>query len=127
MTSTGRRVAPRVLGRPRHLNRHSLNNGRAEYSEICLHDRLHSSASQANRASGVLGLDATKPSHQLYPPWPRHSDHRVACITSHEVLTAEGHPMIYAAQFETMNALLIFLTKNCCGGAAPSCGTASRS
>jgi DNA-binding transcriptional ArsR family regulator len=29
----------------------------------------------------------------------------------------EGRSMIYAAQFETMNALLVFLTENCCGGA----------
>jgi len=29
----------------------------------------------------------------------------------------EGRSMIYAAQFETMNALLGFLTENCCSGA----------
>ena len=29
----------------------------------------------------------------------------------------DGRSMIYAAQFETMNALLGFLTENCCGGA----------
>jgi ArsR family transcriptional regulator, arsenate/arsenite/antimonite-responsive transcriptional repressor len=29
----------------------------------------------------------------------------------------EGRSMIYAAQFEKMNALLSFLTENCCGGA----------
>jgi ArsR family transcriptional regulator len=29
----------------------------------------------------------------------------------------EGRSMIYAAQFERMNALLSFLTENCCGGA----------
>jgi ArsR family transcriptional regulator, arsenate/arsenite/antimonite-responsive transcriptional repressor len=40
----------------------------------------------------------------------------------------EGRSMIYAARFETMNALLAFLTENCCGGApekckpAPACG-----
>jgi DNA-binding transcriptional ArsR family regulator len=28
----------------------------------------------------------------------------------------EGRSMIYAAQFERMNALLGFLTENCCGG-----------
>jgi DNA-binding transcriptional ArsR family regulator len=28
----------------------------------------------------------------------------------------EGRSMIYAAQFATMNALLGFLTENCCGG-----------
>ena len=29
----------------------------------------------------------------------------------------EGRSMIYAAKFEQMNALLGFLTENCCGGA----------
>jgi len=29
--------------------------------------------------------------------------------------------MIYAARFETMNALLGFLTENCCQGAATKC------
>src|ERR1700675_4020658 len=29
----------------------------------------------------------------------------------------EGRSMIYAARFETMNALLAYLTENCCGGA----------
>src|SRR3954447_938872 len=30
----------------------------------------------------------------------------------------DGRSMIYAAQFETMNGLLGFLTENCCGGAS---------
>ncbi|HWP14222.1 MAG TPA: helix-turn-helix domain-containing protein, partial [Xanthobacteraceae bacterium] len=30
----------------------------------------------------------------------------------------EGRSMIYAARFETMNALLAYLTENCCGGVA---------
>jgi ArsR family transcriptional regulator len=33
----------------------------------------------------------------------------------------EGRSMIYAAQFETMNALLAFLTENCCGGRPEIC------
>ena len=33
----------------------------------------------------------------------------------------EGRSMIYAARFATMNALLAFLTENCCQGAAESC------
>ncbi|MCX7628090.1 MAG: metalloregulator ArsR/SmtB family transcription factor [Methylophilaceae bacterium] len=35
----------------------------------------------------------------------------------------EGRFVIYAAQFATMNALLSFLTENCCGGnpCAPVC------
>jgi DNA-binding transcriptional ArsR family regulator len=30
----------------------------------------------------------------------------------------EGRSMIYAARFETMNALIAYLTENCCGGVA---------
>ncbi len=33
----------------------------------------------------------------------------------------ESRSMIYAAQFETMDALLGFLTENCCGGAPEKC------
>jgi ArsR family transcriptional regulator, arsenate/arsenite/antimonite-responsive transcriptional repressor len=33
----------------------------------------------------------------------------------------EGRSMIYAARFETMNALLAFLTENCCAGASEKC------
>lgn len=33
----------------------------------------------------------------------------------------EGRSMIYAARFETMNALLAYLTENCCGGDVEAC------
>jgi ArsR family transcriptional regulator, arsenate/arsenite/antimonite-responsive transcriptional repressor len=33
----------------------------------------------------------------------------------------QGRSMIYAAQFETMNALLGYLTENCCQGAPETC------
>jgi DNA-binding transcriptional ArsR family regulator len=36
----------------------------------------------------------------------------------------DGRSMIYAARFETMNALLGFLTENCCQGAAEKCAPA---
>jgi ArsR family transcriptional regulator len=36
----------------------------------------------------------------------------------------DGRSMIYAAQFDTMNALLGFLTENCCQGAAEKCAPA---
>ncbi len=36
----------------------------------------------------------------------------------------DGRSMIYAAHFETMNALLAYLTENCCKGAPESCGPA---
>lgn len=38
----------------------------------------------------------------------------------------EGRSMIYAARFETMNALVGFLTDNCCGGAPEICLPAKR-
>jgi DNA-binding transcriptional ArsR family regulator len=38
----------------------------------------------------------------------------------------EGRSMIYAARFETMNALVGFLTENCCGGAPDKCLPAQR-
>src|SRR5246127_761600 len=33
----------------------------------------------------------------------------------------EGRSMIYATRFETMNALLAYLTENCCRGAPEQC------
>src|ERR1700680_4519220 len=36
----------------------------------------------------------------------------------------EGRSMIYAARFETMNALIGYLTENCCKGAPQSCAGA---
>src|SRR5271154_4939065 len=33
----------------------------------------------------------------------------------------DGRSMIYAARFDIMNALLAFLTKNCCQGAPEAC------
>jgi ArsR family transcriptional regulator len=36
----------------------------------------------------------------------------------------EGRSMIYAARYDTMNALLAYLTKNCCGGANAGCAPA---
>jgi DNA-binding transcriptional ArsR family regulator len=38
----------------------------------------------------------------------------------------DGRSMIYAARFETMNALIGFLTDNCCGGAPETCLPAQR-
>jgi len=33
----------------------------------------------------------------------------------------ESRSMIYAARYDSMNALIAYLTKNCCGGAAKKC------
>jgi ArsR family transcriptional regulator, arsenate/arsenite/antimonite-responsive transcriptional repressor len=38
----------------------------------------------------------------------------------------EGRSMIYAARFETMNALLGYLTENCCGGEPEACAPQRR-
>ncbi len=37
----------------------------------------------------------------------------------------DGRLMIYAAQFDTMNALLAYLTENCCQGTQEACAPAS--
>jgi DNA-binding transcriptional ArsR family regulator len=37
----------------------------------------------------------------------------------------DGRSMIYAARFETMNALLGYLTENCCKGAKDACAPAA--
>ena len=37
----------------------------------------------------------------------------------------QGRSMIYAARFDTMNALLGYLTENCCGGAPEQCAPAA--
>jgi DNA-binding transcriptional ArsR family regulator len=37
----------------------------------------------------------------------------------------EGRSMIYAAQYDTMNALLGYLTENCCRGAPEACAPAA--
>src|SRR6201996_6875228 len=37
----------------------------------------------------------------------------------------DGRSMIYAAQFDTMNRLLGFLTENCCAGAPEKCAPAA--
>jgi DNA-binding transcriptional ArsR family regulator len=38
----------------------------------------------------------------------------------------EGRSMIYAARYETMNALLAYLTQNCCRGAPQKCASTKR-
>jgi len=38
----------------------------------------------------------------------------------------EGRSMIYAARFEAMNALLAFMTENCCGGGPAKCAPAAK-
>jgi ArsR family transcriptional regulator len=37
----------------------------------------------------------------------------------------DGRSMIYAARYDTMNALIAYLTENCCGGAPEQCAPAA--
>jgi ArsR family transcriptional regulator len=37
----------------------------------------------------------------------------------------EGRSMIYAARYDAMNALIAYLTDNCCGGAPEQCAPAA--
>ncbi len=37
----------------------------------------------------------------------------------------QGRSMIYAARYETMSALISYLTENCCGGALEECTPAA--
>src|ERR1043165_4892890 len=37
----------------------------------------------------------------------------------------DGRQMIYSARFETMNALIAYLTENCCGGVQDKCAPAA--
>jgi ArsR family transcriptional regulator len=48
---------------------------------------------------------------------------RVADLLS---VRREGRSMIYAARYDTMNALLAYLTKNCCRGPAKKCAPTAR-
>ena len=47
---------------------------------------------------------------------------RVASLVT---VRREGRSMIYAAQFDAMNALLGYLTENCCKGARDTCAPAA--
>ncbi len=82
--------------------------------------------------AGPGGMAASKIAEALGIPASSLSFHLKEL--SHAGLIAprqEGRFIIYAAQFDTMNGLLAFLTENCCGGnpctpsCAPSCGSAA--
>lgn len=77
--------------------------------------------------AGPLGMPAGEVAAALgLPPNTRsfHFDRlRHAGLVS---VRREGRSMIYAARFDTMNALLGFLTDKCCGGEPAKCLTAAR-
>lgn len=78
--------------------------------------------------AGPEGLAASKIADALGMPPSSLSFHLKELTHANLVVPRqEGRFVIYAARFERMNALLGFLTENCCGGnpcspiAAPSC------
>lgn len=67
--------------------------------------------------AGPAGLAASKIAEALGVPPSSLSFHLKELTHANLVVPRqEGRFVIYAAQFETMNALLGFLTQNCCGG-----------
>jgi DNA-binding transcriptional ArsR family regulator len=66
---------------------------------------------------GPHGLAATRIGEQLGIA-PSSMSFHLKELTRAELITVrrEGRSLIYAANFEVMNALIAFLTENCCGG-----------
>jgi DNA-binding transcriptional ArsR family regulator len=84
--------------------------------------------------AGPDGLAASRIAEALGMPPSSLSFHLKELSNANLILSRqEGRFVIYAAQFGTMNALLGFLTENCCGGnpcsstGSPACepGTSS--
>jgi DNA-binding transcriptional ArsR family regulator len=73
--------------------------------------------------AGVNGLAAGRIGEQLGLPLPTLSFH-LSQLKQAGLVTVqrEGRSLIYAAGYPTMNALLGYLTKNCCRGDEAGCG-----
>jgi ArsR family transcriptional regulator, arsenate/arsenite/antimonite-responsive transcriptional repressor len=67
--------------------------------------------------AGRDGLAASKIAERLDLPPSSLSFHLKELMHAHMVSqTRDGRSLIYAANFDTMNQVLTFLTENCCGG-----------
>jgi len=76
--------------------------------------------------TGPDGLAASKIAQALGMPASSLSFHLKELAHANLIVARqEGRFIIYAAQFDTMNTLLGFLTENCCGGI--SCSPAAKS
>ncbi|MGB9107725.1 MAG: helix-turn-helix transcriptional regulator [Telluria sp.] len=75
--------------------------------------------------AGPAGLAASKIAEALAVP-PSSLSFHLKELTHAKLIVPrqEGRFVIYAAQFDAMNALVGFLTENCCGGVPclPACG-----
>ncbi len=74
--------------------------------------------------AGPSGMSPGKMSEQLGIP-PSSLSFHLKELTHAQLVTPrqDGRYVIYAANFDTMNGLVGFLTENCCGGqsCAPAC------
>ena len=76
--------------------------------------------------AGPAGLAASKIAETLNVPSSSLSFHLKELTNANLIVPRqEGRFIIYTAQFDTMNALLGFLTENCCGG-TPCSATGSQ-
>ncbi|MGK5040862.1 ArsR/SmtB family transcription factor [Janthinobacterium sp. GB1R12] len=68
--------------------------------------------------TGPQGMAATKIAEQLSIPPSSLSFHLKELVHADLIVSRQdGRFVIYAAHIESMNALIGFLTENCCGGA----------
>jgi DNA-binding transcriptional ArsR family regulator len=76
--------------------------------------------------AGPAGLAASRIAEALAVP-PSSLSFHLKELANAKLIAArqEGRFVMYAAQFDTMNALLGFLTENCCGGNPCSPGGAA--
>lgn len=71
--------------------------------------------------AGPQGLAASKIAERLDLPPSSLSFHLKELMHANMVTqTKDGRSLIYAANFNTMNTLIAFLSENCCGGNACS-------
>ena len=77
-------------------------------------------------AAGPEGLAAGALAEKLDVP-PATLSFHLATLAEAGLVTAtrNGRSIVYAADFAAMNALLAFLTENCCGGNAAACAPAA--
>jgi DNA-binding transcriptional ArsR family regulator len=76
--------------------------------------------------TGAQGMAAGQIGERLNLPAPTLSFH-LAQLSQAGLVKArrEGRSLIYAADYANMNALMAFLTENCCAGAAAACAPSS--
>jgi DNA-binding transcriptional ArsR family regulator len=74
---------------------------------------------------GPAGLPAGQIGERFALPWATLSFHLSQMKQSGLVTyRRDGRSLIYAADYEQMNALLAYLTENCCGGRPDACAPA---